>query len=142
MTEIEWQRIVTKVLDLWGASPKWVSARTAVYEYARNLDYQKTTDVISALFNAGRPTAPSPSEIVADARLAGALQTDLDTDCTHPNWAILTYHTDGTASTGLCAACHTERTWPPGHIRTVGDLEHPTEQRPNTHDEQTAMIAP
>ena len=144
MSPSEWDLIVTKILDLWGASSKWTNARVAVYEYARNLDYTKTVDVISGMFTADRATAPSPSEVVSKARTAGALEVTPASECPHTNYAILEYHSDGTARLGLCAACHREFTWHPGQVRTVGELDR-IETDPEADPaeaEQTVMIAP
>jgi len=120
MTPSEWDSIVKKVTDLWGPSPKWASARVSVYDYARNMNYVKTVQVVDAMFLDGRLASPSPSEVISSSRIAGALDAAPVDDCDHTTWAIVAYHDDGSASAGVCAACRLERTWGPGEIRTAG----------------------
>jgi hypothetical protein len=123
MNPSQWDSAVSKIADLWGPSPKWANARVAVFDHARNLNYRKTVDVIDAIFDDGRPHAPSPSEVISAARTAGALDTPPAEDCRHTNWAVLTWHADGSAASGICAGCRIERTWPPNTIRTPGDID-------------------
>lgn len=150
MNEREWQKTVSEIHDLWGASAKWTSARTAVYEHAADLDYAATKAAIKAYFDEGLKVAPSPSEVITRTRSAGGTIRQAIGACRHPNKAILTYHTDGSAKTGICASCPKELTFTPGQVRTVGDLEERARRRasgePDTQDrreaEQTEMIAP
>ena len=121
MTPSEWDSIVKKVTDLWGPSPKWASARVAVYDYARNMNYAKTVQVVDSMFVDGRLAAPSPSEVISSSRIAGALEVAPVDDCAHTTWAIFSYHDDGSASSGICVVCKLERTWGPGEVILAED---------------------
>lgn len=126
MTPHEWRTIVDEVNNLWGRTPKWGpdTADTAYTRFARHVTHQSVTAVIQDMFLAGRAIAPSPSEVIAAARMSGGAITQTIEACTHPRYTILEYHPDGTAAHTICAVCREEsKPRPSRNIRSVGDIE-------------------
>lgn len=121
MNTYEWAQIAGRIESLWGKSAKWARADDA-YATVRDIPADAFTSAVNDAISEGYPHAPSIPELAARARRHAPAAASRG-PCTHPRFAILGYHGDGSGADGLCAVCRTGFQWRPGRVWSLGVLE-------------------
>lgn len=107
MTVEEWKAVVDEIESMWGKSGKWTKA-DAAYRHARPIPYDAARMAVEQLFLRGAATAPSPAEVITNARSfmdAPLTRDEISRFCDiHGHQYGIVEEADG-VRTGICGKC-------------------------------------
>ena len=125
MTVDEWKAIVDEIESLWGRTAKWSKA-DAAYRHARSIPHQAASAAVEQAFLRGTATAPSPAEVIAQARGfmdAPVTRDEIERYCAvHDHDYGIVEETDG-IRTGICQRCRTHTELASHLLTTRGERE-------------------
>lgn len=122
MTGSELARIAEYILDRWPSAAAWKNA-DRYFEDFSPMRFKPTMAAVVAMFRSGRTHGPSPSEVLADARQMKAFEEEGRQSCVNHVWAILEEHEETGFREAMCSICQQTGSFPPGRLRTPGELE-------------------
>lgn len=121
----EWTDTVDRVVGLWGSSAKWRKPQ-ATYGMVVDLEKEHLDRAIDWFFYNGRPTVPSPAELVLKAREVRGTVVVPSEMCRHPRYAIIDDEEDDAGRVMrhvICMTCHHERWVKPHVVLTEGEID-------------------
>ena len=125
MLPSEWGEIVEEVESLWGRSAKWQKA-DAAFRFARPVPAAAARAAIESLFLAGEKNAPSPAEVIANARSRIDSTTTVEETrryCEAEGHIYAIVDEANSIRVGVCARCRDEISVPATLLATEGERE-------------------